>query len=329
MNKLESSFPELHEKINEPLRKLHLREEFSDFWKKFLQEVQNKMIGFGSLDYSDNFIQFENEWNLPESNTHRHIESIVVNPRDNHLFLAEFSNCSIIEMKESGEFVFELILKDENGNKLIPNEMTFISSEILGVVCASGSWEEKKIFFLERQKFSPFLEIKKIMNIENKKTFSVCQIKNQILICETEKFEIDFYTEKDGFIKTIDIGESGGDFPQGRFPRIRVDPSTGNFWGAMTKTCKIFCFNEKGQKLQTFEIEEKILDFSLNEFGEIYFSNFEGIFAFFPEKRLHKNLHKFKEESEIWPRIFVTRKKIFVCLQIDEKYLIKIFKFLD
>ena len=106
--------------------------EFSDFWQKFLQEVQNKMIGFGSLDYSDNFIQFENEWNLPESNTDRSIQSIVVSYKDNHLFLAEYSNCSIIEMKESGEFVFELILKDEKGNKFHPHEMIFISPEILG-----------------------------------------------------------------------------------------------------------------------------------------------------------------------------------------------------
>ena len=327
--KLESSFPEMHEKINEPLRKLHLRMEFSEFWQKFLQELQNKMIGCGSLDYSDNFILFENEWNLPESNTDRWIQSIVVNHKDNHLFLAESRNCSITEMKESGEFVFELILKDENGNKFIPHEMTFISSEILGVVCGSGDWEEEKIFFLERQKFSPFLEIKRIMNIKNKETCSVCQIKNQILICEREKFEIDFYTEKDGFIKTIDTGESGGDWPQGRFPLIRADPSTGNFWGAMTKTCKIFCFNEKGQKLQTFEMEEKILDFSLNSFQKIFFSNFEGIFVFFPEKKLYKNLHKFEKISEIWPRIFVTRKNIFVCLKINKKYLIKIFKFLD
>ena len=68
-----SSFPELHEKINEPLRKLQWQMEFSEFWQKFLQELQNKMIGSGSLDYSDNFIQFENEWNL-----HRLIISIVV-----------------------------------------------------------------------------------------------------------------------------------------------------------------------------------------------------------------------------------------------------------
>ena len=165
--KLASSFPELPEKINEPLRKLHLRMEFSDFWQKFLQELQNKMIGCGSLDYSDNFIQFENEWNLPESNTDRLIHSIVVNHKDNHLFLADCLNPSIIEMKESGEFVFELILKDENGNKFIPHEMFFISSEILGVKCRSGGWQEEKIFFLERKQFSPFLKNKK--NYEHKK----------------------------------------------------------------------------------------------------------------------------------------------------------------
>ena len=210
--KLESSFPELHEKINEPLRKLHLRMEFSEFWQKFLQELQNKMIGFGSLDYSDNFIQLENQWNLPKSNLHRSIQSIVVNPKDNHLFLADFSNGSITEMKESGKFVFELILKDENGNKFHPNDMTFISSEILGVICVTMDWEEGKIFFFERQKISPFLKIKKIINTKNKKTFSVCQIKNQILICDFEKFKIEFYTEKDGFIKTIDISESEADW---------------------------------------------------------------------------------------------------------------------
>ena len=167
------------------------------------------------------------------------------------------------------------------------------------------------------------------MNIKNKKTFSVCQIKNQILICDFEKFEIDFYTEKDGFIKTIDIDESGGDWPQGCAPLIRTDPSTGNFWGAVTDTCKIFCFNEKGQKIQTFEMEEKIWDFSVNSFQEIFFSNFEGIFVFFPEKKLYKNLHKFEKISEKLTRIFVTRKKFFVCLKINKKYLIKIFKFLD
>ena len=97
----------------------------------------------------------------------------------------------------------------------------------------------------------------------------------------------------------------------------------------MTNTCKIFCFNEKGQKLQTFEMEEEISDFSLNSFQEIFFSNLEGIFAFFPEKKLYKNLHKFEKISENYTRIFVTRKKIFVCLKIDGKYLIKIYKFLD
>ena len=180
--RFESSLPELHEKINEPLREFHLREEFSDFWKKFLQKLPNKMIGFGSLDYSDNLIQFENEWNLPESNTLRLIQSIVVNHKDNHVFLADYWNFSIIELKESGEFVFELILKDENGNKFLPNEMIFISSEILGVKCLSGGreanilvggkcvlggWEEEKIFFFGETKIFSIFRNKK--NYEHKK----------------------------------------------------------------------------------------------------------------------------------------------------------------
>ena len=67
-------------------------------------------------------------------------------------FLLTIRTGSIIEMKESGEFVFELILKDENGNKFNPNEMTFISSEILGVKCVWGYYEEGKIFFFWRDK---------------------------------------------------------------------------------------------------------------------------------------------------------------------------------
>ena len=76
-------------------------------------------------------------------------------------------------------------------------------------------------------------------------------------------------------------------------------------------------------------MEEEIWDFSLNSFQEIFFSNLEGIFVFFPEKKLYKNLHKFEKKSEKLTRIFVTRKNIFVCLKINKKYLIKIFKFLD
>ncbi len=69
--KLESSFPELHEKINEPLRKLHLRMEFSKFWQKFLQELQNKMIGSWSFDYSDNFIEFSSFLKIKKSLTQK------------------------------------------------------------------------------------------------------------------------------------------------------------------------------------------------------------------------------------------------------------------
>ena len=147
-------------------------------------------------------------------------------------------------------------------------------------------------------------------------------------MCDFEKFEIDFYTEKDGYIKTIDIGELGGNWPH-HVPLIRADPSTGNFRGSVINTCKIFCFNEDGQKRESFETKEKIEDFSLNEFGQIFFSNLKGIFEFFPEMNLYENLHKFENKSEKLTKIFVTRKNIFVCLQINKKCLIKIFKFLD
>ena len=63
------------------------------------------MISSGSLNYSKKFIQFENEGNLPGSNTDRYITPIPVSHKDDHLFLAEYSNHSITELKELGEFV--------------------------------------------------------------------------------------------------------------------------------------------------------------------------------------------------------------------------------
>ena len=154
---------------------LEKKEESRNSSEELRQNCDNNRDEFREKTHE---IQFENEWNLPESKKDRRIDSIVVNHKDNHLFLADFSNGSILEMKESGEIVFELILKDEKGKKFHPHEMTFISSEILGVNCRSWGWEEKKHFFLERTSFSPFLKIKKIIYTKDKKTFSVCQIKN-------------------------------------------------------------------------------------------------------------------------------------------------------
>ena len=62
---------------------------------------------------------------LAESNTDRRISSLVVSDEDHHLFLTDFLSGSIIEMTESGEFVGELELKGEKGEKFWPKEMFF------------------------------------------------------------------------------------------------------------------------------------------------------------------------------------------------------------
>ena len=326
--KLASSSPEFHQIINKPLRKLQLQMEFSRYWQEFLQGLQNKIIGSGSLDYSDNSIEFENEWKLPILKSYPLISSILVSPKDNHIFLADNWSCSIIELEESGEFVCELILS-QGQNRFDPQEMFFSSSEILGVNCRVQWWEregqydddyisEEKLIFLERKNNSPFLKIKEIINKKKQNSSSVCQVKKKILFCDYLKFQIDFYTAKGEYIKTIDTGESGS-----IWPLIRADSSTEKFWGAVRNSCKIFCFNENGEKLKSFKTKERISDFSVNEFGEIYFCNFDGIFTFFPEK----NLHRFQKKSEKIPKIFISKEKIFVCLEIDDEYLIKIFKF--
>ena len=226
-------------------------------------------------------------------------------------------------MKESGELICELILKDEEGNKYSPNEMFFNSSEILGVNCWWW-WGRENLIFLERGNFPPFLKIQKIVHKDRQYSFSACKIENKILICNYQNFEIYFYTEKGDYIETIDTGESVG-----WLPLIRADPSTGYFWGARQDTCEIFCFNENGEKIESFETEEKIWDFFINEFGKIYFCNEEGIFEFFPKINLHKNLHKFKKNLINWPKIFVSNEKIFLLVEIDGKYLIKIFRFVN
>ena len=322
---LESSLVELNQKIKEPLREMNLRVEYSDLWQKFLENLETEKIGFGILDFVVNSIEIETEWNLPESNTYRQISSLVVSDEDHHLFLVDNRNGSIVEMTESGEFVGELKLKGENGEEFRPKEMFFDSCQILGVNCRGAGGEY--LIFLERKKFPCFLKIQKI--IEKKETFSsfsVCKNQKEILFCDFWKFQFAFYTEKGEFLKTIDPGvETGGRCP----PRIRADPSTGQIWGAKQGAREIFSFDKKGTKIQSFKTEEEIWDFFINKLGQIFFCNREGIFTFFPEKKLQKNLFKFQKKSEFPPNLFILREKIFVCLQIDGKYFIKIFKFLD
>ena len=319
---LKSSSPDFHRKIKEPLTECQLEMKYSDIWGKFLQIFLGAEIGSGSLYFSDNFLQFEKQWNLPGSNMNCWINSILVSDKNKHIFLADNTNCSIIELKESGKLVCELILRDKKGNKFPPKEMFFNSSGILGVNCC---WMRKgeKLIFLET-KMSPL----KILSIFDKKkqnsSFSVCKSKENILFCDYQKFKIDFYSAAGKYIKTIDTGESASSWPI-----IRGDPSTGNFWGAVPNTSKIFCFHENGQKLKSFKTEEEICDFFINKSGDIYFCNFKGIFAFFPQKNLHLKLYKFEKISKYWPKIFVTEEKLFVFVKIEEKSLIKIFRFVN
>ncbi len=113
------------------------------------------------------------------------------------------------------------------------------------------------------------------------------------MFCDERKFQFAFYTEKGEFLKTIDPGVGTG----GRgTPLIRADPSTGQIWGAKQGTCEIFSFDKKGTKIQSVETKEIILDFFINEFGQFFFCNREGIFRFFPEKKLQKNLFKFQKK---------------------------------
>ena len=152
---LESSLLELNQKIKEPLREMKLEVKFSDLWEKFLENLQTEKIGFGILDFADNSIEIETEWNLLESNTDRWITSLVVSDEDHHLFLADSSNGSIVELTESAELVGELKLKGEKGEEFLPREMFFDSSKIWGINCWGEG--EEYLIFLERKKFPCFL----------------------------------------------------------------------------------------------------------------------------------------------------------------------------
>ena len=316
------SSPEFHLKIRESVREILLQVQYTSYWKQFLQGLQKEMIGSGILHYSGNFVQFENEFYLQGSNKCRLISSILVSDKDNHIFLADYSNRSIIELKESGEFLSELILTHE-GENFLPREMFFNAPEILGVNCGLCGTGEERLLFLERENFSS-LKIKQIVN--KKKTFtsfSVCQFKKAIIFCNYQKLQFDFYTEKGEYIKTVDTG-----LLNGHFPRIRVDHSTGNIWGAVQTTSKIFCFNKIENKIQSIEIG-RIWNFSINESGEIYFCNSLGIFAFFPKNHSIKYLYKFEKTTKRIPSIFVSREKIYVCREIEDDFLIEIHKFLE
>ena len=309
--------PEFNQNISEPARELQLRMKFFPDLRQFIQDLKN--IRLEPLDYSNDLILFEKEWILPKSKERRFIQSLVIS--NNHIFLVDRGNNSIIELKESGELVDELSLTRE-GKIYSPREIFISSPEILGVICLQKRDNRENLIFLERKNNSS-LKIKKIIDIKitsNSFISSVCQIKDRILICQSDKLQITFCTINGYHLNTINTDKSG------KYPsRIRADPSTGKFWGTIQNTKDLFYFNEYAKILETFETEEIISDFSANEFGGIY-CNLEGIFAFFLETKSCKELYKFDKKPGARPTIFVSKEKLVVCLKINNEYLIRIFK---
>ena len=132
-----------------------------------------------------------------------------VSDEDQHLFLADSLNCSIVELTETGDFVVELTLKLKNGQYLYPQKIFFYSSEILVAICWLEGWEDYITFLQRKKNLRFFLEIRKIIPKERVPYFrsiSVCKYKNNILICDSRNFKIHFLTQGN-FIKAIDIEE--------------------------------------------------------------------------------------------------------------------------
>lgn len=275
------------------------------------------------------------EWNLLPGLKPRWIESIHVTEDDNHTFVCDWGNQSLIELNELGEVVTEFLFCDEKNRTLFPFffpvDMCSVSPGLL-VVCGvvRGCPEKGKFVFFERLRRPPFLKVKEIIETEST-FFSLCEWNGSIFVCDL-KFKIHSFTNKGKKLHTIEIGGLTTTDLGCFYPRIRVDPLSGNFWGSTgisssssSSPAEIVSFNSEGEKLSTMEKGEDFFDFCLNKFGHFYFSTKEGIFTFLPDKKL---CFKFDEQSEFLPRIFVSENKISVCVKNGGKHLIKIFQML-
>ena len=89
----------------------------------------------------------------------------------------------------------------------------------------------------------------------------------------------------------------------------------------MTNTRKIFCFDENGKTLQTFETKEKIKDFFLYEKKQIYFSNGKKNLHFFQKKICVKHYMNSKKLLKNYQKFLLQKKK--KCLFVFEliKYI--------
>lgn len=124
----------------------------------------------------------------------RIIQSIYI-AKDDHIFLSDLENQSIIELNEHKEILTECRF-DENNFFFQPNDVELISLNIL-VACGLGKdpcgMLEGKIIFLERKKIRPHLKVKKIIRTE-KHFLSLCSTNESIFCCDAN-FAIHSFTK--------------------------------------------------------------------------------------------------------------------------------------
>lgn len=305
----------LHESLT-PVEKGHLVVTFPEWCHRSLNQLKKVVADFTVETWPPRNLELERECQLPGSNLV--IFSIVVSDDDGHIFIADWDDRLIVELSESGEVVGQILFRDTE-EKFYPRDMCCLSEDIV-VVCGCLRDRGGRLLFWARKKSPPFLEKEKIIN--TKKPFSsLCQMNEQIFACDFYFNEIDCFSKNGEKIKTIHIGGLPGSCPY-YDPLLRADPTTGNLWGTVEELSEIFVFNQNGQILETVKTEEEICDFRGNKFGLFFFCTEEGIFSLLPKNVLYK----FPQKSENLPKIFVTSKKLFVCLENDRKLLMKIFK---
>lgn len=259
----------------------------------------------------------DGEWNLPRGSEPRMIRSIHIDEKDNHVFLVDYENDSIIELNERGEIRTEFRFDDQNneGHFLFTSfDICSISPDIL-VVCGKDS-DEGKMVFLEREQNPPFLKVKKNISTHETQSLSLCS-GNESIFCLDSNCKIHSFSKEGEKMQTTGINELAGSF--GFKPRIRVDPSSGELWwsayDSFNTETKNVDFTKKGG--------EKIDDFSFDKYGQLYFPTKEGIFSSFPKIKL---LYKFPEKPDYLPQISVSENKILVCIQNNGKDVVKFFK---
>ena len=308
LESLDSKLSQLN-KSNIPIKKYQLEASFFNKCIK-LKESLNKFNSSISLSVKE--LDLKREWTLPNPNSY--ISSIHISCNDNHIFLCDCENSLIIEYSELGELVYEHKLTDGT-NEFTPFEIcTNVPNNFL-VLCN----RKNTIISLERTEMNPSLKVKEKIDVDNKKISSLCKGKENLLVCDVD-CDVYYYAKDMKKIKKIKTKESDDK----GCPLIRFDSSTGNFWMSLINSSEVVCFNRKGKEIRSIKFGKIICDFCVNEFGILYFCNFEEIFSSLPTK----TLYKFDKKAENLPQISVLGKKLFICFKIGGKYSIKIFKIL-